>query len=118
MLDRARLRDVHGPTVHMASHAAGGPEEFFLDRVVSHAEHGNAGFGERDCHDEFGHTLDELFGAVERVDNPYTFALQAIAIVGGFLRKPSVMRELPVKTRLDRIVRLEIRGGDGIVVAL
>src|SRR5260370_24751749 len=118
MLDRAGRGDVHRAAVHMASQAARGPKEFFLDRIVSHAQYGTAIFSERDCHDEFGHSLDELFGAVERVDNPYALALQAIAIVGGLLREPSVMRELPAKTRLERIVGLEIGGGDGIVVAL
>src|SRR5260370_38313388 len=118
MLDRAGRGDVHRAAVHMASQAARGPKEFFLDRIVSHAQSGNDIFSERDCNGEFGHSLDELFGAVERVDNPYALALQAIAIVGGLLREPSVMRELPAKTRLERIVGLEIGGGDGIVVAL
>src|SRR5260370_26923378 len=117
MLDRAGRGDVHRAAVHMASQAARGPKKFFLDRIVSHAQYGNAIFSERDCHDEFGHSLDELFGAVERVDNPYALALQAIAIVGGLLREPSVMRELPAKTRLERIVGLEIGGGRGSVIA-
>src|SRR5260370_41069730 len=114
MLDRAGRGDVHRAAVHMASQAARGPKEFFLDRIVSHAQYGNAIFSERDCHDEFGHPLDELFGAVERVDNPYPLALQAIAIVGGLLREPSVMRQLPAKTRLERIVGLELGAGHGL----
>jgi hypothetical protein len=115
---RSHDRDLHRAAVHVASHAARGPEKFFLDWIVSHAEHRNARFSERDCHNEFGDPLDELFGAVERVDNPYPLALQAIAIVSSFLRKPPIMRELPAKTCLECIVGFEIRGGDGIVAAL
>ena len=52
MIERAGRSDLHWAPVHVASHAARGPEKLFLDWIVSHAEHWDARFGERDCHNE------------------------------------------------------------------
>jgi hypothetical protein len=52
MIERAGRGDLHRAAVHMASHAARGPEKSFLDWIVSHPQHGGARFSVRDCHNE------------------------------------------------------------------
>ena len=88
--------------------AAGSREQLVPDRIVGNANYRNAPLSQRDRHHEFGNPLDELLGAVERVDDPHPLVAQSHAVVGGLLGKPSVIGKTAMKNLLESVVGLEV----------
>src|SRR5262245_14635034 len=102
----------------MAPQPARRPEHLARDGIVGHPQDRFALLDQRNRDAEFRNALDELLGAVERIDDPHPPALQAGFAVGGFFRKPAVVRKWIVEQALQRAIRFEVGLGYRVVLAL
>ena len=92
----------------MTSNAARRPIHLALDGIVGDAEHRHSVFDQRDRDRELGNAVDELLGAVERIDDPHAPAFQAVVVVGGLFREPSVSGKRIAQQFLIALIGLEV----------
>ena len=74
--------------------------------------------GEANRDAEFRNLVDELLGAIQRIDDPNPLLAQALLAVDGFLGEPSVIGKGVGENRLDGTVSFGIGNGDRVIFSL
>ena len=136
---RVEVRAARGDAQRRGGRAAGGDAAFAVavaaegalprhavpdgaaDRRLDHAEDRHAVFDERDVDGELAVALQELAGAVERVDQPEARPAAALFQrdrVCGLLRQHRDLRRQPRQAVDDAAVRGEVGGGDRAGIGL
>ena len=87
--------------------AALGDEQFVIGRIIDHAGDDGAVALERDRHREMRDAVQEIGGAVERIDDP------AVASVGALVRAAFLAEEAVIRPRLGELGAQNLLGACG-----
>ena len=91
MCIRDRARDAHAAVVQERAAATAGGEQFVARRVIDDRLRDLAALGQRDRHGVVGQAVDEVGGAVQRIDDPLELGLVG-ALQAEFLAQDGVIR--------------------------
>ena len=109
-------RDANPPVVEEGALAALGDEQIVVGRIVDEAGDDGAVALERDRHGEMRNAVQEIGGAVERIDDP------AVRVVGAGMRAAFLAEKAVIRPRLgelgaQNLLGLAVGGGDEIARA-
>jgi len=109
------LRDTNPAVVHEGAGAAGGGEKIVAVRVVNHRLRELALDLQRDGHAVGRHTVQEIGGAIERIDDPDVIALRVAARGAGSLLGDDAVARVGAEQRIyNRRFRVAVDFADEI----